>query len=270
MLQIDPPNRDAAMPEPVFDTHFHIIDFRFPVSENQGFMPPSFPVADYRGRTEGLGITGGAVVSGSFQNFDTTFMRDALAQFGPRFVGVVQIPADTADADILALDAIGVRGVRFNLVRGGSAGIEDLDRVARRVHELAGWHVELYADAKDLAPAFATVSELPAISIAHLGLSAEGLPTLLRLVEHGMKVKATGFGRVDLDVPDAIKALSSANPECLMFGSDLPSQRARRPFEPHDMELIRASIDPAIERKVFHDNAVGFYRPRAVASPPER
>ena len=31
---------------PIFDTHFHIIDFRFPVSENQGFMPPSFPVED--------------------------------------------------------------------------------------------------------------------------------------------------------------------------------------------------------------------------------
>jgi hypothetical protein len=47
-----------------------------------------------------------------------------------------------------------------------------------------------------------------------------------------------------------------------MFGSDLPSQRARRPFEPADMDLIRANIDPALERKVFYENAVGFYRPR--------
>jgi len=246
----------------VFDTHFHIIDFRFPVSENQGFMPPSFPVENYRLRTEGLGIAAGVVVTGSFQNFDTTFMRDALQKFGPTFVGVVQIPADTPAAEILALDSIGVRGVRFNLIRGGSAGIEDLDRVARRVYDLARWHVELYADAKDLASVYAKVASLPATSIAHLGLSTEGLPTLLRLVERGMKVKATGFGRIDMDVPAAIKALSTANPDCLMFGSDLPSQRARRPFEPADMDLIRAAIDPQLERKVFYENALAFYHPQ--------
>ena len=250
----------------IFDTHFHIIDFNFPVSENQGFMPPSFPVDDYRKRTAGLGFVAGVVVTGSFQSFDTSFMRDALAKFGPTFVGVAQLPADIPDAEIRALDAIGVRGVRFNLVRGGSAGIEDLDRVARRVHDLARWHVELYADAKDLQPVFDTVSRLPAISIAHLGLSTEGLPTLLRLVERGMKVKATGFGRIDMDVPAAIKALIKANPDCLMFGSDLPSQRARRPFEPADIDLIRASIDASLERKVFYENAAAFYRPKQLAS----
>ena len=246
----------------IFDTHFHIIDFNFPVSENQGFMPPSFPVEDYRKRTEGPDIVAGVVVTGSFQNFDTTFMRDALAKFGPTFVGVAQLPADIPDADILALDAIGVRGVRFNMVRGGSAGVEDLDRVAKRIYDVAKWHVELYADAKDLQPVFDTVARLPAISIAHLGLSTEGLPTLLRLVERGMKVKATGFGRIDMDVPAAIKALSKANPDCLMFGSDLPSQRARRPFADADIDLIRSSIDPSLERKVFFENAAAFYRPR--------
>lgn len=251
---------------PIFDTHFHIIDFRFPVTENQGFMPPRFTVDDYHARTAGLAIDGGVVVTGSFQNFDTAFMRDALARFGPSFVGVAQLPADISDSEILALDAAGVRGVRFNLVRGGSADVGDLDRLARRVHALAGWHVEFYADAKDLAAIFDTVAALPATSIAHLGLSAEGLPTLLRLVERGMRVKATGFGRIDMDVPATIAALVRANPDCLMFGSDLPSQRARRPFEPADMDLIRSSIAPALERKVFYENAVRFYRPRATAA----
>jgi predicted TIM-barrel fold metal-dependent hydrolase len=250
--------------QPIFDTHFHIIDFRFPVTENQSFMPPNFPVEDYRKRTEGLGIAAGVVVSGSFQNFDTSFMRDALAKFGPTFVGVVQIPADTSDEDILALDAIGVRGVRFNMVRGGSAGMEDLDRVARRVYDLARWHVELYADAKDLEPVAEKIARLPAVSIAHLGLSPEGLPTLVRLAERGMRVKATGFGRATLDVPVAIRALVKANPDVLMFGTDLPSQRARRPFEANDVAILRDNIDPALERKVFWENAVAFYCPRGV------
>lgn len=247
---------------PVFDTHFHIIDFRFPVQENQGFMPPSFPVDAYRERTGGLGVTGGCVVAGSFQGFDTAFMLDALDKFGPTFVGVVQIPASATDEDIRRLDAAGVRGVRFNLVRGGSAGMDDLDRLARRVFDLAGWHAELYADARDLEPIYPTLAALPAVSIAHLGLSKAGFPALLKLAEKGMKVKATGFGRViDIDVPAALRDLAKANPECLMFGTDLPSQRARRPFMESDIDLIRESLDPALWNKVFRENAIAFYRP---------
>ena len=250
------------MERPLFDTHFHIIDFRFPVQENQGFMPPSFPVASYRSRTRDLGIAGGCVVAGSFQGFDTGCMLDALAQFGPTFVGVVQIPASASDEDIRKLDAAGVRGVRFNLVRGGSAGIDDLDRLARRVHALVGWHAELYADARDLEPIYSTLAALPATSIAHLGLSKAGLPTLIKLAEKGMKMKATGFGRVvDIDVPSALRDLAKANPDALMFGTDLPSQRARRPFLPSDIDLIRESLDPSLWNKVFHENAIAFYRP---------
>jgi len=250
----------------LFDSHFHIIDFRFPVEENQGFFPPSFPVDSYLERTRGLGITGGAVISGSFQGFDTGFMFDALVKFGPTFVGVIQIPADTPDAEVLRLDAAGVRGVRFNLVRGGSASLDDLDRLGRRVFDLARWHVELYADARDLEPYCKTLMALPRTSISHLGLSREGFPTLLRLAEKGMKVKATGFGRIDLDVPSALRDLAKANPDCLMFGTDLPSQRARRPFMPSDIDLIRESIDEKLWRKLFYDNAVEFYNPTKRAS----
>ena len=246
----------------MFDTHFHIIDMRFPVQENQGFFPPSFPAPDYQARTKGLGITGGNVVSGSFQGFDTGFMFEALKILGPTYTGVIQIPSSATDDEILKLDAVGVRGVRFNMVRGGSADVADLERMARRVWELARWHVELYADARDLEPYVSTLSALPAVSIAHLGLSPEGLPTLVKLAEKGMKVKATGFGRMTLDPAVGLRALVEANPDCLMFGTDLPSQRARRPFLPSDIDVIRDTIDPSLHRKVFFQTAVNFYRPR--------
>ena len=119
----------------MYDTHFHIIDMRYPVQENQGFFPPSFPAPDYQARTQGLGITGGNVVSGSFQGFDTGFMHEALRVLGPTFTGVIQIPPTATDDEILKLDAIGVRGVRFNMARGGSADVADLENVAKRVWE---------------------------------------------------------------------------------------------------------------------------------------
>jgi predicted TIM-barrel fold metal-dependent hydrolase len=246
----------------VFDTHCHIIDMRYPVQENQGFFPPSFPAPDYQARIAGLGITGGCVVSGSFQGFDTGFMFEALRVLGPTYTGVIQIPADASDEDILKLDAIGVRGVRFNLARGGSADVADLENLAARIWALARWHVELYADARELTHMVSVLSALPAVSISHLGLSDEGLPTMVKLAENGMRVKATGFGRMTLDPVKGIRAIVKANPDCLMFGTDLPSQRARRPFEPGDIDLLRDNIDASLVRKVFFDNAVKFYRPR--------
>jgi predicted TIM-barrel fold metal-dependent hydrolase len=249
------------MQTPVFDTHFHIIDPRFPVMENQGFLPPVFTVEDYRTRTAGLGIRGGTVIAGSFQGTQTEYMYDALSRLGRTFVGVIQVPATVTDEEILKLNAAGVRAVRFNLYRGGSAGVEDLDRLARRVHEVAAWHVELYVDASTLDPVFDTIANLPKVSIDHLGMTPGGIPNLLKLAERGAKVKATGFGRTEVDVPAALRDLARANPDCLMFGTDLPSQRARRPFMPSDVDLVREVLGDALALRVFWENAAAFYRP---------
>lgn len=250
---------------PLFDAHLHIIDPAHPVVENNGYLPEPFTVDDYRARVDGLDVRGGAVVSGSFQAFDQGYLRDALAALGPTFVGVTQIPADTSDGEILSLHEAGVRGVRFNAARGGSASLDDLNRLARRVHDLAGWHVELYIDARFLANTWEQVAALPAVSIDHMGLHRDGLPQLLRLVEHGAKVKATGFGRVDLDPTAAIRAIMAVDPTALMAGTDLPSTRARRPFENADLELIRQAVEPEQLNAVLRDNAAEFYlrKPRA-------
>ena len=31
----------------IFDAHFHIIDFNYPIFENQGYLPPEYSVEDY-------------------------------------------------------------------------------------------------------------------------------------------------------------------------------------------------------------------------------
>ena len=244
----------------VFDSHFHIIDRRFPLVPNEGYLPPDFSCGDYLARTRHYNLTGGAVVSGSFQAFDQEYLCAALAELGPGFVGVTQLPASVSDGEVIELNAAGVRAVRFNLKRGGSEGVEKLAVMARRVHELVTWHVELYVDSRDLAELEATLVALPAVSIDHLGLSREGFPVLLRLAEQGVRVKATGFGRVDFDVRRALLDLHAANPEALMFGTDLPSTRAPRPYEDDDLLLVVETLGEEGARRVLHDNAVAFYR----------
>jgi Amidohydrolase len=180
------------------------------------------------------------VVAGSFQGVEQDWLLDALERLGPAYVGVAALPGDVSDEQVLALDAAGVRGVRFNLHRGG---LLDVD-LALRVHELAGWHAEVYAS--NLPAHEARLRELPRLVVDHLGMNPEGLAAAVRL---GAMVKATP--RFDGD-------LRAVAPDRLLFGTDLPGTRARRRFAPADVERVAAVVPAALA-----DNARAWYRPRA-------
>ncbi len=243
----------------IFDAHLHIIDDRFPLTPNRGYLPDAFTADDYLRQTDDLCVCGGAVVSGSFQAFDQTYLIDALQRLGPSFVGVSQIPATAADEQIIQLHEAGVRALRFNLRRGASEQIKPLAVMAHRVHALCGWHVELYIDSSELSGLYALLAELPAASIDHLGLSRSGLHTLQRLVERGVRVKASGFGRVDFAVTPAIRDLYAANPKALMFGTDLPATRSPRRFHVDDIRLIIDALGNQAAQEVLSHNAIEFY-----------
>lgn len=243
----------------IFDAHFHIIDFNFPIIENQGYLPPNYVVEDYQNETTDLNVLGGAIVSGSFQGFDQEYLLNALKQMGTTFCGVTQLPFTVTDEEIINLNEKGVKALRFNIKRGGSEDLSKLDYFARRVYDLVGWHSELYIDAKELPEIASTIEKLPAISIDHLGLSEEGLPHLLKLVDKGIHVKATGFGRVELNVEKTLRSIYETNPDALMFGSDLPSTRAKRTFEYTDIELIQQLFDEQATDKILYTNALKWY-----------
>lgn len=244
----------------IFDAHCHIIDSRFPLTPNNGYLPDPFTVEDYLAQTRPLGVTGGAVVSGSFQGFDQGYLLDALHRLGSGFVGVTQLPGSVTNAELKTLNGFGVRALRFNLKRGGSEQLDQLEALARRVHEQVGWHSELYIDSRELPDIEKRLLQLPAVSIDHLGLSKEGLPSMLRLAEQGVRIKACGFGRVDFPVSAALKDIFAANPHALMFGTDLPSTRAPRPFAASDIELLIDALGEQGARLALRDNAVAFYR----------
>ncbi|KAF0849169.1 amidohydrolase family protein [Nocardia caishijiensis] len=251
----------------MFDAHVHIIDPRFPLIENEGYLPEPYTIPDYRNRMAHFDVHGGAVVSASFQGTDQSYLKAALAELGPEWVGVTRLDLDAGDEEILDLDRAGVRAIRFNLKRA-AADITQMTVQALRAHELAGWHVELYIDGQMLASLQPVISKLPALSIDHLGMSAEGLPYLLDLVDRGAKVKATGFGRVDMDVAETLRRIHTVNPRALMFGSDLPGTRAGRPFEDTDIDLICQVVGTDMHA-VLEDNARECYRlpPRSRPAP---
>jgi predicted TIM-barrel fold metal-dependent hydrolase len=180
---------------------------------------------------------GGAVVSGSFQGDDQTYLLDALERLGPGFVGVTQLPPTVGDDEVLALDAAGVRGVRFTLARGGTLDVD----LALRVHEVAGWHAEVYAT--DLPAHEPALRRLPRLVIDHLGMNPEGLATAVRL---GAMVKAT---------PRATHDARAVAPDRVMYGTDLPGTRTDRTFTPAVLAGIASSA--------LVENARAWYRPGA-------
>jgi predicted TIM-barrel fold metal-dependent hydrolase len=101
-----------------------------------------------------------------------------------------------------------------------------------------------------------------------LGMTKAGLPVALDLVSSGAKVKATGFGRVSLDVPRALERIAERSASALMFGTDLPSTRAARPFQASDITLLRDVLGQDLANAALHGNAAAYYRVPAPAALP--
>jgi len=254
-----------AAPRRIFDSHLHIIDHRFPIVPNQGYMPPDFPLEAYLDQAKPLGVAAGAVVSGSFHAFDQSYLLAALRQLGAGWVGVTQVPATIADREIQDLAAAGVRAMRFNMFRGRIDSVDEVVALATRAHAVAGWHAEIYADAAALAPHVDRLAKLPQIVIDHLGMTEEGLPVVLDLVAAGARIKASGFGRVKMNVPAALERIATKEPEALVFGTDIPSTRAERPFAPSDIDLVERTLGGDIASRVFWGNAIALYRVKDAA-----
>jgi len=244
----------------LFDAIFHIIDYRFPIIENQGYLPPQFLPSDYLKFMSSYELLGGTVVSGSFQGFDTQYLISALSVLGKNYVGVINYNPHYTDLDIINLDKLGVKAIRFNVRRGTKDTIDLIEYASKRVFDLVNWHSEIYIDSKDIPSIKDKLLKIPRLVIDHLGLSKAGFDDVLSLVEKGACVKASGFGRLDFDPVWAIKQILAINENACVFGSDLPSTRAQRPFLPADIELINNNFDNSQSKKIFYENALKLYK----------
>jgi len=244
----------------IFDSHFHIINPKFSLVENNGYLPPTFTTLDYTKSTEKYEILGGAIVSGSFQAFDQGYLVDALNTLGNKYVGVANIPANISEEELEKLNEANVVAVRFNIKRGGSEKFDKIEELSNRLFEKYRWHTELYIDSLKLIEFKSVLENIPCFSIDHLGLSKKGLDNLYYWVDKGAKVKATGFGRIDFDPILAMRSIYEINPKALMFGTDLPSTRANVPFTDNDVQLLKENFSSKEQENIFYKNAFEWYQ----------
>lgn len=154
-----------------------------------------------------------------------------------------------------------VAGVRFNIFRGNSASITDLVEFSKRIHAVAGWHVEVQINPDELGTIKEQLKEIPRLSIDHIGLRKSGIEHLYDLADSGVKIKASGFGRLDFEPMPVLSKIHQINKKCLMFGTDLPSTRvqADKVFsETHIQKMTETFSSEELEDIMFN-NAYNWY-----------
>ena len=210
-------------------------------------------MSDYRSRVAGLDVVGGAVVSGSFQAYDQTYLVDALAQSGPASSAWPTSRRTSATPRCW-------RWPRPASGRSGStcsAAVTSPRSPSRRVcTTLAGWHLEVYLDARDLPELAPRLALAPRLVIDHLGMTQAGLPALLGLVKDGAYVKASGSGgSTSIRTRPCGRSPRSIRP--LRCSAQTSPARARSGrSRAADVELV----GEAAGERALYDNALALYR----------
>ena len=244
----------SPAPPGATDCHFHIYDQRFPAAAGATLFPPDATVENYRALQRRIGTSRGVLVQPSTYGTDNTLHLESMNQLGRanfRMVAVVNDSVSTAE--LRRLNALGVRGIRFNLVQAGATTIDMLEPLSRRVAPM-GWHVQLHMLGDQYAAHEARLLRLPSrIAIDHrgrmpnpAGVNHPGFTTIRKLLDKGNTyVKLSGAymdtvagppGYADSGV--IAKALFAANPSRMIWGSDWPHPTERLDNKPDDAVLF--------------------------------
>jgi predicted TIM-barrel fold metal-dependent hydrolase len=223
---------------------------------------------------------------------ETRWLQEVTATHGVPSAVVAQARLDRADvADVLARQAAfpSVRGIRYKpaaaadprAARRGAPGSMDDPQWREGYAQLAGhglsfdlqtpwWHLDA---ALDLARDFPTTP----IILNHTGLPAdrseEGLAGWRRAMARfaaapNVAVKISGVGQpgrawtVEANGPIVRDVIRIFGVERCLFASNFPVDSLCASFDTifSGFKAIVADLDPADQRRLFHDNAVRVYR----------
>jgi len=271
----------SKLPAGSCDAHFHVFGARarYPLDARRSYTPHVATLAAHRAMMAACGIDRAVLVQPSVYGTDNRCLLDALrgaASRGDAYRGIVVPDAAASDEELLAMDALGVRGIRLNVVNPQILAIDDAVALCTRMRS-CGWHLQVHLMlATDGAATLAALAERvdAPIVVDHFGRPAAGAalpPLLLELVASGrVWVKLSAAYRVSAragpghaDVAPLVDALVAANPERLLWGSDWPHTELRG-ATPHDADLVDLLVsslpDAATLRRVCVDNPAALYR----------
>ncbi len=284
-----------SLPAGACDCHTHIFGdpARFPFWSGRTYTPPQSSVTDWLAIHRTLGVDRGIIVQPSVYGTDNRCALDAINRLGGRARGVGVVDDATTDAELDALHAGGIRGIRLNLETFGigdpAAASDALRRaLARLAHR--PWHIQLFVRSSIVPTIESAVRDSPLAIVfdhfggarAEAGVGDPGFQSLLRLVRSGKAyVKVSGAYRASstgapdyADVRPLARALIDANPARVLWGSDWPHPDSRRregteitAISP-DLKIDDAAVlnqlavwapDAALRRSILVENPARLY-----------
>ena len=149
------PRLSRPLPAGTWDSHMHVVDpTRFPLADNALYKPHPHTVEDMKAFYSPLGIKNMVFVQPSIYGNDNSHVLEALKEVTPKHGrGVVTFdPATIQEKTLREWHALGVRGVRVNMVSVGREVTEDelrheLKQYAKVIKPL-DWVLQLYIPLK--------------------------------------------------------------------------------------------------------------------------
>lgn len=154
------------LPRLACDAHLHVFGApaRYPGAPTRQYQPLARPYEEWLAVARPLGLDRAVLVQPSAYGSDNRCLLDALRAHPGTTRGVVVIEPTLPEDDLAEMHALGVRGVRLNLmnprVRDAADARRLVEPVVRRI-ERYGWHLQIYADPDVVAPLQEVLAGLP-------------------------------------------------------------------------------------------------------------
>ena len=269
----------VSLPENSCDCHHHIYDRRFPWAPDDKRNLPNATADDYLQFKHWLGFRRHVLVQPSSYGTDNRCLVEALGRFGQVARGEAVVTDRIGDAELDALGAAGVTGVRFNFGAGSATTPAMLLPLANRMAE-RGWHIQVHATADRLWELRDLLLQVPGnLVIDHFFRLPQPSPMAhpawrlaWQLIERGrcwVKLSALYHQSQRDDISDmsaVIKSFLNEATERVLWGSDWPhpnliSANKNMP----DDALILSTIfhwagNEQVRHKLFVANPAELYR----------
>jgi predicted TIM-barrel fold metal-dependent hydrolase len=223
---------------PGWDCHVHLFDAQAPVLSGH-YRPTTAALPTIEATAQQHAVGHLVLVQPSVYGADNGLLLNALRSSGGRHRGVVVV--DQLPSDLAPWHALGVRGVRINLVSpvGRSAAQGAMLPVMLKAWapqlRACGWHVQWYTSAEEL-PALLRLQAMCGVPFVldHLAglhsavpLMAASWQALRGLADAGAWVKLSGWYRLQASLPyrslhPHIEQVARLCGDRLVWGSDWP------------------------------------------------